>query len=172
MRAPAFVSLLLSAGLALAMGGCAAWTDYSRVPETAVAAEQLEASVWRDQLDSSPFLVEVIADRTVLAPGDTITVTVTITNTLDEPVGVSFSSGCTSGWSLWWGMARVDGSAGGCTMAPVSRVFGPGRLPSRSFTWTWDPTRIEPGSYTLIAGLGADGRLEGGEVVLHLRGGR
>lgn len=120
MRAPALVSLLLAAGLALAMGGCAAWTDYAE------------------------------------------------TNTLAEPAGVRFANGCTSGWSLWSGRTCVASSERACTMAPVQRVFAPGRMAPYSFKWTWERDAVGPGTYALVAGLGVDGTLDGGEASLTL----
>lgn len=168
MRAPALVFLLLSAGLALALGGCAAWTDYAETSPLRSPDGNLIAAVWRNQVDPSPFVVEVSAFPDTLARGESTIVTVTVINTLAVPAGVRFSNGCTSGWSLWSGRTCVASSIRACTMAPVQRVFAPGRMAPYSFRWTWDHDAVGPGTYILVAGLGVDGTLDGGEAALTL----
>ena len=165
---PCVLRVLAALACALAVGGCAAWTDYAEVAPAPVHQERLEAAVWRDQLDSSPLYCEVSAEPTSLRRGESMTVTTTLVNTLNVPVGVRFADGCTSGWSLWSGRYRAAVPGHACTMAPVSRVFAPGRGPTHSFTWTWDSASIEPGTYRFVAGLGGDGGMDSGEVVITL----
>lgn len=160
--------VLAASACALAVGGCAAWTDYADVAPGPGRQERLEAAVWRDQLERSPLRVEVSAEPMVLRRGESMTVTTTLVNELDVPVGVQFATGCTSGWSLWDGRDRVASSERPCTMSPVTRVYAPGRSPAHEFTWVWDREWLGPGTYRFVAGLGADGTMDAGEVVITL----
>ena len=153
---------------ALAVCGCAAWTDYAETTPAAGPQERLQATVWRDQCDPSPLHFEVTAEPTTLGRGEAMTVSTTLVNALDVPVGVQFANGCTGGWSLWSEHGCVAVSEHACTQATVTRVYPPGRGPTGSFTWVWDRASIAPGTYRFVAGLGPDGTMDGGEVIITL----
>lgn len=169
MKMPLDVLRIVAAPVcALAVCGCAAWTDYADVAVAVDGQERLETVVWRNQFDPSPLHCEVTAEPTTLGRGEAMTVTTTLVNALDVPVGVRFGNGCTGGWSLWSEHGCVAASEHACTQATVTRVYRPGRGPTGSFTWVWDRASIAPGTYRFVAGLGPDGTMDGGEVVITL----
>lgn len=145
----------------LLLSGCAAFTDFADGPGP--------DAVWRNALPTSPLQTEVSTRQTMLAWGDTLTVTARLVNHLDAPVDVLFSNGCTSGYSLWSGDTMVYSPQRLCTMATVKHTYPPGAGPPYTVKWVWNQEAIAPGAYRFVVGLGATGEMDSGEVPIVLR---
>lgn len=152
-------SMLLA--IVVVLGGCAAFTDFAETPG--------QQAVWRDQLPTSPLRTEVSASRTIMAWGDTLTITAQLVNQLSVPVSVHYASGCTGGYSLWSGDELVYRPERMCTMAPVIRTYPPGAGAPYAIKWVWNQESIRPGAYRFLVGLGATGEMDAGEVPIVLR---
>ena len=119
----------------------------------------------RNTAGTSGLVLEQNVTPAVMAPGDTLHVTLTVRNPGDAPLAVRFTSGCLYGFGLW----DLAGDGGGailapeppmCTMNAPTVTFAPGESREQSFTWVWDGSHPAPGSYTVRAGLGPRGLRE------------
>lgn len=103
-----------------------------------------------------------------LAPGETTTITVTLTNTLEQAVRLTFPTSCQALVFIRNGAGRVMTPENGtyeCAAVPSSFTIDVGK--SKTFNQQWgggiefgppgSSTRVPPGSYYASAELRADG---------------
>ena len=106
-----------------------------------------------------PLNLEVSLDRQVLTPGDTVRITLTITNPGPSYVTIQFPTTCQLSFEVRSPAGvRVAPWDLACGQAITSRTFSPG-VETAEFTWSGEPTprspgRVAPGEYLVVAGLG------------------
>lgn len=121
----------------------------------------------------SPFPEQIIpaqitaSDRD-LQPGETATITVTLTNTLDQQVQLTFPTSCQALVFIRNSVGRVVTPENGtweCASVPSSLVLDAGETATYNFEWgggsEFGPAgtspRVPPGDYLASAELRADG---------------
>jgi hypothetical protein len=107
-------------------------------------------------------------DRHDLEPGETTTITVTLTNTLDQEVQLTFPTSCQALVFIRNSAGRVVTPENGtweCASVPSSLVLATGETATYNMQWgggiefgpAGTSTRVPPGSYLASAELRADG---------------
>ena len=102
-----------------------------------------------------------------LAPGESTTLTVTITNTLDQAVQLTFPTSCQAQIFIRNTSGQITTPSGGHNCAQVPSSFSLGVGASRTFAAEWgggvefgpagSSARVPPGSYYASAEMRADG---------------
>jgi hypothetical protein len=115
-------------------------------------------------ISASELVLDVTVEPAVIEPGGTLHIRLTVTNPRDAAVWTGFADGCVYGFTVRNGSGEIVAPPPRfCPQKPEEVTFAPREVVVLEFPWTWDDSKIEPGTYSVFAGFGV--RAEGGPVV-------
>lgn len=105
------------------------------------------------EVDAGALAVTMAADRTSVSAGQTLQITMTVTNTSTSSRTLQFSSGCLTDYEFLDAQGKVVGtSLQVCLQALTQKTLPPGASFTDIHTWTrgpLEPTQLAPGNYQL-----------------------
>jgi hypothetical protein len=140
--------------LMLVLAGCYTITAKHR-PDSLRAADN------PNRVPASELVFDAEVAPALIERGDTLHITLAVTNKTDAPVWRGFASGCIYGFGIWNDRGELVAPPPRICAANAPTVtYAPGEVITAKFQWGWDDPKIGPGTYSVIAGFGPRGEDE------------